>query len=80
MKKLSTVSEMIDELDASLDHLTAAFDMAHANNMPNKEIELLAMKRHILGIRKELDMMYKAGLNSEIKRMVTDKIMPSVTK
>ena len=59
-EKAIALEKTRDELDAAVDHITSAFDMAHANNLPNLADEILTHKMYLLILRKDVNAKYKA--------------------
>jgi hypothetical protein len=52
--RITTIGIILDEIDASMDHLNQAIDTARKNKMENFAIEILGIKTHLWGMRKDL--------------------------
>jgi len=54
MTDKTIIGKMLDQIEAAMDHVTTAFDLANEGDMPTKKTELLALKNHLWELHKEL--------------------------
>ncbi len=57
MPKLQALGKILDQIEGALDHITAAFDIAHENGLP-EDIDLFALKKKLYRLHKDLTDQY----------------------
>ena len=65
--QLHVTGNILGEIEAAMDHVTAAFDMAHENNVP-MESNLLDIKTQLWLMQKSFAASYKTLQDACIKR------------
>jgi hypothetical protein len=61
MNQLETIGKILDEIEAAMDHTTAAYDLAHESKFLNNssELSMLEIKNQLLILRRSFAASYK---------------------